>query len=674
VKLEEQAPSIDGARKAPGPSRRWRWVRRGAIGVLAVLGLAAVLGAASLLPANAVRSRFEDGKVLLTRGQQALARGDADAAAAAFRRARVAFDDATGQPGVFLLRAEAWLPIVGRTPRAILSMADIGGDVSDAGVLAAEGLARLPGGLSSLGMSQGRIPIGALASLAPAVHRARETLESAATKADRLPDSWLLGEVAGARDLLLDRLDHGLSLARAGDEMLRVLPSLAGSSEPRRYFVAAQNSAELRGTGGLIGNYAILTIDKGVVSLGPFRDTQSLPNVPADRVGSPSRDFADLYGPFGGAGFWLNLNMTPDAPTAATAIESLYARVTGERLDGTILFDLEGLSDLLRATGPVRVERLGATLTAQNVAGFVAQAGYIDPKLPDTFREGPRLVAEAVWTRFLAEASPQDTFRALAAAAGNGHLIVHAADSSVQAALRQAGVDGSLVPPSGDLFGVVLTNAAANKVDYYLHEEARYDVTLLPEGAASAAATIRLSNGAPSGAAPSYPLGPHPGLAIGGRLLEPGENRLWTQVYCGAGCSLRAARQDGEPVALEAHRELGQDLFAGFVQEKAQESRTLTLDLSKSGAWEGGVGGGEYRLRVHAQPLINPPMVTVAITAPPGMNVVWSNVPMRIEGGRAVWSGTLTSPQDLVVRFRPPLPQRTWARIWAFLSKPAIRL
>jgi Protein of unknown function (DUF4012) len=674
VKLEERVRPEGDDEESPGRSRRRRWVLRGTIGVLAVLLLAAVIGVVSLVSANAVRTRFEEGKVLLTRGQSALSRGDADAAAAAFRRASAAFDAATRQPGVFLLQAEGWLPFVGRTPRAIMSMADIGRDVSAAGVLASEGLSRLPGGLSSLGMSRGRIPIDSLASLAPAIHRARERLESAATKADRLPDSWLLGEVAGARELLLDRLDHGLSLARAGDEMLRALPTLAGSSEPRRYFVAAQNSAELRGTGGLIGNYAILTVDDGEFSLGPFQDAQSLPNVPADRAGSPSSDFTDLYGPFGGTGFWLNLNMTPDAPTAATAIESLYARVTGQRLDGTILFDLQGLSDLLRATGPVRVDRLGATLTAQNVTGFVAQAGYIDPKLPDTFREGPRLVAEAVWTRFLAEASPQDTLHALAAAAGNGHLIVHAADPSVQAALRQAGVDGSLVPPTGDLFGVVLTNAAANKADYYLHEEARYDVTLLPEGAASAAATIRLSNGAPAGAAPSYPLGPHPGLAIGGRLLEPGENRLWTQVYCGAGCSLRVARQDGEPVALEAHRELGQDLFAGFVQEKAQESRTLTLDLSKSRAWEGGVGGGEYRLRVHAQPLINPPTVTVAITAPPGMNVVWSNVPMRIEGGRAVWSGTLTSPQDLVVRFRPPLPQRTWARIWAFLSRPAIRL
>jgi hypothetical protein len=640
-----------------------------AVGVLAGLALAAIVGAISLLPATAVRSRFEEGKVLLTRGQNALSRGDAAAAAAAFGRARSAFDAATRQQGVFLLRAEGVVPFLGRTPRAILSLADIGRDLSDAGLAAARGVARLPDGLSSLGLSQGRIPVGTLASLAPSLHEARTSLESAAAKAHRLPDSWLIGPVADARQLVQEKVNRALPLVRASDEMLSALPVLAGSADgPRRYFVAAENSAELRGTGGLIGNYAILTIEDGRLSLGPFRDIQSLPTLSADQSFSPSRDFSDLYGPFGGGGFWLNINMTPDAPTAATAIESLYARVTGEHLDGTIFFDLQGLSDLLRATGKVRVDQLGVTLTAQNVTGFVAGGGYLDGDIRDAFREGPRIVAESVWRRFLADASPEDTLHALVGAAGSGHLILHAADPTVQEAFHQAGVDGALAPASGDLFGVVLSNAAANKVDFYLREDARYEVSLEPEGRASATASIRLFNGAPAGSAPNYPLGPH----ISG--IQPGENRLWTQVYCGGVCWLDGALQDGSPFGLERHRELGLDVFAGFVQEKAQESRELTLHMTKTAAWQGDVGGGMYRLRLRAQPMVNPATVTVAIQAPEGMNVVWSNQPMKIQGGRAEWSGTLDRSQDLVVQFRPPLAQRVWARAWDFLSTPVVKL
>jgi hypothetical protein len=666
----DESEAIPPEAAAPGRPRRSRR-RQVGLALLIVVGVAVVLALASLLPVRAMRGRFEQGKALLTQGQAALTRGDAKDAQDAFARARERFAGADRGVGALLLRAEALVPMAGRTPRAILSLADIGEDLSQAGLDAAQGLARLPGGLSALGVSDGRIPIETLTSLSPSVHRARLALEVAAAKAARLPDSWLFGPVADARQLLEDKLDQALPLARAGDEMLTALPRLAGADGPRRYFVAAENSAELRGTGGLIGNFAILTIDDGRISLGEFRDTQSLPNVPADQAPPVSSDFSDLYGPFGGAGFWLNVNMTPDSPTAAKAIEALYQRVTGEHLDGTIFFDLQGLADLLRTTGSVRVDRLGTTLTPENVTSFVAEAGYIDPKIKNTFREGPRLVAEAVWKQFLAHASPEDTVHALADAAANGHLIVHAADPSVQDALHQAGVDGALAPPSGDLFGVVLTNAAATKADYYLHQDMTYDVSLLPGGAASATASVRLTNDVPAGQSPSYALGPHPGLAVDGRLLEPGENRLWTQVYCGGVCTLVWSEQDGEAFPMESHRELDQDVFAQFVQEKAQESRQLTLEESKLAAWQGDVGGGEYRLRVHAQPVINPATVTVVIEAPPGMNIVWSNVPMTIHGDRAEWHGSLTRSQDLAVRFRPPLLQRTWARVWDFVSKPA---
>jgi hypothetical protein len=630
-------------------------------------------GALSLIPAFAIRRQFEAGKDHLTRAQSSLLAGDLDSAVASFASARASFREAAGHPGRFLLRAEGYVPLLGRTPDALLSLATIGEAVAGAGEDVARELASLPDGLSSLGLRDGRIPIEELRSLAPVVDRARAALDEAAERAARLPDAWLLGPVAEARDLVRSRLAEAVPLARSAHALLSALPAFAGEDGPRRYFVAVQNSAELRGTGGLIGNYAILTLDRGRLSLSPFRDTDSLSNVPASSVPSPSPEFTDLYGPFGGGGFWLNINMTPDAPTAAGMIEALYQRVQGQRLDGTILFDLHGLVQMLEITGPVRIDPLDVTVDSGSVVGYVATAAYLDSDIPNPFSRGPRLIADAIWGRFLAGAEPDRALRSLVEMAAGGHLVLHSADPALQAAFSAAGVAGEFRTGQGDFLGVVINNAAANKVDYYLQEEVRYEVAVGPEGTATATATVHLGNEAPAGRPPSYPLGPSDAARAGGLDLEPGENRSWAAVYCPSRCRLASIDGGGE-VLLEEHREQGLTVFTGFVQIEPQSSAVLRLGLELEGVWEGDRTGGVYRLRLQGQPLARPAPISVEIRAPEGMDVVWTSLPMDINGGLATWSGRLGPRDDLVVRFTKSFPARVWTRIWDFLSTPVIRL
>lgn len=438
--------------------------------------------------------------------------------------------------------------------------------------------------------------------------------------------------------------------------------------------MAIQNTTEFRGTGGLIGNYAILTLDHGRMSLSPFRDARELANLRASDALSPSRDFTDLYGPFGGGGFWLNLNMTPDAPTAAILIESLYQQVQDQHLDGTIFFDLEGLSDMLRATGPVNVPAIGETLTADNVIGSIAASSYLQSSLRDPFSEGPRLIAEAVWTRFLRGTKPQSALRTLVSAAGSGHLILHSADPAVESAFREADVSGDFGTTGSDFFSAVLTNAAANKVAYFLQRDIRYAVTLGPGGTAHADATVRLTNHAPADAPPSYSLGPSGASKAAHLHLVAGEDRAWAQFYCAPGCQLTGSTEDGGPFPVELHHEKGLPLYANFVDILPQRSRTVSLSFAISQAWEGDGAAGTYRLSVPEQTTPQPTTGTIVIQAPSGMGIAWTNVPMRITGTRAVWAGRIDRKLELVVHFQHSFLGRIWARIWGFLDRPVAHL
>ena len=88
--------------------------------------------------------------------------------------------------------------------------------------------------------------------------------------ATRHPDSLLLGPVAPARREAEAELSELNDKIHAASLVLQGLPRFLGAEGPRRYFFGAQNPAELRGTGGLIGAYSILTIDDGRFHFSPF--------------------------------------------------------------------------------------------------------------------------------------------------------------------------------------------------------------------------------------------------------------------------------------------------------------------------------------------------------------------------------------------------------------------
>ena len=134
-------------------------------------------------------------------------------------------------------------------------------------------------------------------------------------------------------------------------------PAFLGADGPRHYFFGASNPAELRGTGGLIGAYAILTIDDGRLSFSDFRPVQSLPTPRGGRGAVPvTRVLGQLR----------LLPLRPrllaehqhDAGLPARGegdLARLSSRRPGRTLDGVIVADPFALKALMHVTDPVAV-------------------------------------------------------------------------------------------------------------------------------------------------------------------------------------------------------------------------------------------------------------------------------------------------------------------------------
>jgi hypothetical protein len=627
-------------------------VRAGAI----ALALGALLVAGVSTAGLAYRRDLAAGRAALQAARLALADGDAATAARGFAEAERRFADAQRTTQGPWLGALARIPLLGRTSDALGAVAGAGRRIAEAGAVLARAVGELPGGLRALAPSGGRILTEPFPVLADAASLARDRVAEAVGTLREAPHDGLIGPAAG---LLGSAQREATSLheqLEVATGILRGAPAFLGADGPRRYFFGAQNPAELRGTGGIIGAYAILTIDDGRFRFSPFRPIQSLPAPEPIEVPPPDAEYARNYDEFRTDGrFWLAINLTPDFPTAARVMLDAYEALRGERLDGVILADPFALQALLRIVGPAWIPGLGRTVGPANVVRFITQEAYALYEDQARRKRALGSVAQAAFERFLSRSTANpDDLRILARAAAEGHFLIHSRDPVFQAGIVRTGVGGALRADGADLFAVVENSAGGTKVDPYEDREISYRVELWPDGAAQLSARIRLTNHAPTSGLPRYVIGPRPGFAAAGEGVQ------LVSVYCGAACRLQEARRDGSPVALWAGTELGLSYFRDFFGTPSGETSELETRLYRPSAWSGGPAGGRYRLRFFNQTTIRPTLLSLEIHPPPGMRIVEVSPGVRIEDGVARWSGTPGRLLDVEVRFEPPLLARWW--------------
>ena len=642
----EPIPQEPNELAAPPRRHRLRWLVAGSVLVVVVV---IAVEAIALLEA---RSGLADGRDALQAARRAALAGNLGEANASLDRASASFtraSDRLGGPVGTVARSVPWL---GNSADAALAMADAGQSLSAAGTTLVRGLEALPDGVGSLAPQGGGVPLERYAALADAVRTAHDEAAVAAASLDVAPDSFMPRFVARARwdaQQQADRLSTDL------DGIVSLLQGAAvfgGAHGPQRYLVLAQNPAELRGTGGLWGAYAIMTLDHGRAHVSSARPTQTLRDFPAGRVPTPTEDYARNYAQYGAAGSWQNMNMTPDFPAAAQAALANYALGEGTHLDGVFAVDPFALQALMEVTGPIRVPGAGL-ISADNVVDVTTNRVYTTLPAATQRKDLLGSAAAAVFARFLSmDQQGIARLHAISGAVADGHLRIYSTDPTVEGGLAALGADGALAQPGGDITGVTVVNGSAGKVDFYATRSVDYDIQLGGEGEAINSATVTIANDAPTKGQPRYVLGP---IVAG---AHAGDQIPLTSVWCHAPCALASATRDGSPISVTTGSENGVSWLRDATTIPAHASGTLAVTWRSSGVWTGNSSGGSYELTLLGQPTIRPTDVSVAIHSPAGTRIVWTSTPMAVDGATATWRGTPSSTTTLAVRFQAPLPLR----------------
>ena len=243
---------------------------------------------------------------------------------------------------------------------------------------------------------------------------------------------------------------------------------LAGADAPKRYMIAFQNSAEARGTGGILGAFAIVEMNKGtftVIRTGSNAVLYSLKDVP---VKVPA-EFTKLYGK--NPAILQNSNLSPHFPYGAEIWRGLWKKQFGEQLDGVIAVDPSALSYVLQATGPITLKS-GEVITSENVVAETLQKAY---KRYETNNDARKQYLVDIMNAAAAKiTSGQFSKVGMAKAIKRGlienRILMYSRDKSAEAELASVRLGGYLTTTPNNEFRAVIQNIDASKLDYYLQK------------------------------------------------------------------------------------------------------------------------------------------------------------------------------------------------------------
>lgn len=620
--------------------------------VLALVLAMPVLAAPSLLALARANGPARAGAATANRALDAFRAGDTEASAELFRQASTSLATARGRLQGPLVSLGLVVPGLSSNLKASRALASVGTRLAVAGIDLAEvadiDLAR---------SANGRIPLERLKRLAPELDNAIRVVEEARDDLADLQVNFLVPPLSEAVRELSARLDRETRSSAVAAEAAHLLPAILGDGGTRRYFLAFQNNAELRGSGGFMGNWGELVGEAGRLRLSRFGRLEEL-NDAGTRPKAVTADpgFFERWKAFNPGQYWQQVNVSPDFPTTARLIAQLYPQSGGQPVDGVIAVDPPGLAAMLELSGPVSVPRWPVPISSANVVDVTLRQAY------EVFEQDDRIAFLGDLARMVAEAftqadlgRPGEVTAALGPAAADGHLLVWMADPAEQALMRNLGIDGSVGPVRGDSVFVVNQNMAANKVDTYFSRHLRYDVRLDPSTSPAALRgriEVTMENGAPASGLSPQVIGPYDDR------FRPGENRTYVSVYTPFGGG--QATLDGRPVTLERHPDLGRVALSTTLSIPSGASRTVGLDVEG----EVSLSDGWYRLDLFHQPSLAPDDVEVSVTVPEGWRIAEAQGLRSRDDRRATARVAASSPLVVLVRV-----ERTgWAGVWERLT------
>jgi hypothetical protein len=525
------------------------------------------------------RSDLKHGQRALVAARRAMTAGEPADAATALRRARASFRHAKQAAGLPASILDP-IPVIGSAPKAARQTADAGLHLVAAG-------GELNAVVRSLSSDRDAVkaddlaPVHRVASTSPA-NLARAQAHLVAAQHDLGgPQGALLPPISGPARGAAKVVAGGTRQLRRLRASLGVVADLTAPDADVKLLILSQDTFEQRASGGFIGSLGVLHFAHGGVSLENYRSYEELP-LPRPAVPAP----ANLAPWLRGRPWEIsNSNWWPDFPTTASAAREMFARQTGEQVDGVVALTQEVLGPIVGMLGQVDVPGYQTPVTQASLEDRILYE--VELKRP---RDNPRKkFLSALSTEVMDRVFelPQGKLLSLARVVGKtavgGSAQAWFANPHWQDAVRGSSWDGALPRTDGDFLMMVDTNMWESKANRYVTHNVEYTIERDSSGLVGHLRADYRNDGDPGPADPAY-------LA-------------YVRIYVPSGARLLDGQANDEGPAPDGpYRVLSTQLLVGNHEQKTVDvSYTLPASVAPGGhyrlTWVRQVGTGGDRLR-----------------------------------------------------------------------------
>jgi hypothetical protein len=370
--------------------------------------------------------------------------------------------------------------------------------------------------------------------------------------------------------------DQGVVFVNEARPLIKVLPSLLGEKEEKKYLVLFQNDKELRPTGGFITAYAIFKIDKGIIKVEKSEDIYKLDDSIPNKVTAPDPILKYLPNVKK-----LNLrdsNLSPDFVTSMKTFADMYNSSKSRiPVDGIIAIDTHVLVSIIKVLDD-QVEAGGLTFTTKPDANchgcpqviyalednISRPVGYIKENrkgllgelllaiMQKALKSSPKLYWGPLFQNFITETNQK-------------HVMFYIFDKNAQSGIEALNAAGRIKDFDGDYFSLNEANFAGGKSNLFVEEAVTQNIEVQSDGSLVKTVTVQYKN----------PYAPSDCNLERGGLCLNAPLRDWFRVYVPKGSELISSQ--GSEVKVTTSEDLGKTVFEGFLTIRPRGSATLTL-------------------------------------------------------------------------------------------------
>lgn len=294
-----------------------------------------------------------------------------------------------------------------------------------------------------------------------------------------------------------------------GTTLMASAPALLGINHPTSYLVEILDETELRGGGGFMGNYGIITVANGHVAHVSVTDSYLLDQ---PYLAKHARAFPANYS-------WFKLapsmglrdsNLAPDFPYNAQLAEQIYTQESGQTVAGVVAITPAFIAQILGITGPVEVPGYNVTVNSQNLVATIHyyQGLTNDQGVPSsdgtssTRKRFTAILGDTVFGRLrtLPQKDLPKVLKLVTNSLKSKDLQVYVNDTTAEALLQRAHLANTLTPPpatpgtpSPDLLAVVDNDVGGNKAFLFVSEAISDVVAVQQNGTIQHTLTLRYS-------------------------------------------------------------------------------------------------------------------------------------------------------------------------------------